>query len=51
VTYLEKVAAIDRSLVNQKARLIKSRVQLQGMCEENKAWLIDEYLKRFKDVQ
>lgn len=51
VTYLEKVAAIDRSLVNQKARLIKSRVQLQGLCEENKSWVIDEYLKRFKDVQ
>ena len=51
VTYLEKVASVDRSLVTQKARLIKSRVQLQGMCDEKKAWVVDEYLKRFKDVQ
>lgn len=51
VKYLERVAQLDRSMVGQKARLIKSRMSLQGMCAENKAWLIDEYLKRFKEVE
>ena len=51
VKYLEKVASIDRSLVASRAKLITSRVTLQGMCEDRKAWLVDEYLKRFKDVE
>lgn len=51
VKYLERVAQLDRSIVGQKARLIKSRMSLQGMCSENKAWVIDEYLKRFRDVE
>lgn len=51
VKYLEKVAATDRSLLTNKARLIKARVGLQGMCDQSKAWVIDEYLKRFREVE
>ena len=51
VKYLEKVASIDRSMVSSKAKLITARVMLQGMCDERKSWVIDEYLKRFKDVE
>lgn len=51
VKYLEKVAAIDRSMVGARAKLITARVNLQGMCDERKSWVIDEYLKRFKDVE
>lgn len=49
--YLEKVASIDRSMLGARAKLITARVNLQGMCDERKSWVIDEYLKRFKDVE
>ena len=51
VKYLEKVASIDRALVGYRAKLITARVSLQGMCDERKSWIVDEYLKRFKDVE
>jgi hypothetical protein len=51
VKYLEKVASVDRSLVGSRAKLITARVALQGMCDERKSWIVDEYLKRFKDVE
>ncbi len=51
VKYLEKVASIDRSMLGARAKLITARVNLQGMCDERKSWVIDEYLKRFKDVE
>ena len=49
--YLEKVASLDRGMVGYRAKLIKSRVSLQGMCDASKSWVVDEYLKRFKDVE
>lgn len=51
VGFLEKVAAVDRTMYGHKAKLIKTRVVLGGMCADDKAWIIDEYLKRFKDVE
>ncbi|MFN5350985.1 MAG: hypothetical protein ACK5A0_15870 [Polaromonas sp.] len=51
VKYLEKVASLDRGMVGYRAKLIKSRVSLQGMCDASKSWVVDEYLKRFKDVE
>ena len=51
VRYLEKVASIDRSMVASRAKLITARITLQGMCDDRKSWVIDEYLKRFKDVE
>ena len=51
VRYLEKVASLDRGMVGYRAKLIKSRVSLQGMCDASKSWVVDEYLKRFKDVE
>ena len=51
VKYLEKVASVDRSMLGSRAKLITARVNLQGMCDERKSWVIDEYLKRFKDVE
>lgn len=51
IGFLEKVAALDRSMYANKAKLIKTRIVLGGMCADDKAWIIDEYLKRFKDIE
>lgn len=51
VGYLEKVATLDSKLYSHKAALIKTRVVLGGMCSDDKGWIIDEYLKRFKDIE
>lgn len=51
VKYLEKVANLDRGATAIRARLISARVILQGLCTEDKAGIVDEYLKRFKEVQ
>jgi hypothetical protein len=51
VSYLEKVAQLEGKGLKTSADLIKSRVQISGMCDDHKAWVIDEYLKRFSEVR
>jgi outer membrane protein TolC len=48
---LQNVAQLEAKQVRNKADLIKSRITLQGLCTHDKAWIIDEYLKRFRDVE
>jgi hypothetical protein len=48
VKYLERVAALDRGMVGQRASLLKSHLVLSAMCEERKAATVDAYLSRFK---
>jgi hypothetical protein len=48
---LEKVANLEGKMIKTSAELIKSRVTISGMCDDRKAWVIDEYLKRFNVVQ
>lgn len=48
VKYLERVAALDRGLVGQRAALLKSHLVLSAMCDERKAVAVDSYLSRFK---
>jgi hypothetical protein len=51
VNNLEKVASLEGKMIKTSAELIKSRVTISGMCDDRKAWVIDEYLKRFNVVQ
>lgn len=51
VSYMEKVAQLEGKNIKTSADLIKSRVQISGMCDDRKAWVIDEYLKRFGEVR
>lgn len=51
VNYLEKVAGLEGKLIKTSADLIRSRISISGMCDDRKAWVIDEYLKRFTTVQ
>jgi hypothetical protein len=48
VKYLERVAAIDRGMLGQRAALLKSHLTLTAMCDERKASTVDSYLSRFK---
>ena len=48
VKYLERVAALDRGMVGQRAALMKSHLVLTAMCDERKAATVDSYLSRFK---
>jgi len=51
VSYLEKVANLEGKLIKTSSDLIRSRISIAGMCDDRKAWVIDEYLKRFNVVQ
>lgn len=51
VKYLEKVASLDRAMVGFKAKLIRARVTLVGMCASDKSWVLDEYLMRYREVE
>jgi hypothetical protein len=48
---LQNVAQLEGKQIMNRANLIKSRITLQGLCTHDKAWIIDEYLKRFRDVE
>ena len=51
VGYLEKVATLDSKMYGHKSTLIRTRIVLGAMCSDDKSWIIDEYLKRFKDIE
>ena len=51
VQKLQSVSQLEGKQLLNRANLIKSRITLQGLCTQDKAWIIDEYLKRFRDVE
>jgi hypothetical protein len=51
VSKLQSVSQLEGKQIMNRANLIKSRITLQGLCTQDKAWIIDEYLKRFRDVE
>jgi outer membrane protein TolC len=51
VQKLQSVSQLESKQLMNRANLIKSRITLQGLCTHDKAWIIDEYLKRFRDVE
>jgi hypothetical protein len=48
---LQSVSELEGKQITNRANLIKARITLQGLCTSEKAWLIDEYLKRYRDVE
>lgn len=50
VTYLEKVAGSQESLIKQEARIMESRLKLSGMCEPTQAERINGWLKTVSTV-